>query len=1352
MYYDSILPFLKQAPWNAMRVESLDMTQIYLPAYVGDEQEILRGMAIQAEYLVNSKPRVYHVLPLDIYVMDASIARIVFYRNQPEPVTCTIYDVDYVPVARRITTGTAQDGKFYAFLPEGNGMAREEIVTADLINLATNRQIADVDVKYAIDITPIVNPKKVTLAPQGLFAGTLGDYTLSEGISYPAMIKRLFEDADFNLDDVNTTLKAPGSATGELGMGAIEETLDSYIRANPPMKKVPLMLGMTAVAKSAMVKDLCKRHGYRLVDMRVGFMSRLDFEGLSRSLPVDEALRLMSTTGKNAQDISVLKDATVLSYQALNQRILECTDDYIKLCERAIPILDESLADTSLDPETRNQLQNIRDNYAEKAKPPILFLDEIARSDKPIRQAMLQILDQKEFSSKKMTKARIICAANYPVEYEEEPGMAEAYIGEQMDDVAFNDRFIPLRVTPDDFKKSWGKWAKKNAAGFITVTAKSASGRLAFARIAVSEKPINFPTISGGNDPAFTLSPETVTLKPGEKIQFQIVSNNKEQILWESSSGEISYAGEFTAPMEETKIGDLKSVDARRPANLHRLTLEFLMQNPVPGSEFSENAYDFSEVLQKYKDNGEKDDLSTNPFPNFRTWEMISRYMYRVEDDTAEGEKLTANLDTIYGLVGIKCGKQFSEFLTSRGWKVAEAPRKNQLDSLVEANMKAGVPTLLVGPSSLGKTTRIKNFCRNPKNRTTMISINLSQLDRTDIMGALAGVSTAQFIAGPHMELLQNIPVDKNSDEAVLSRVLAPSAVATKKVLRRTGPGRGRMPKFNPDGSEITPDNLQLDGYEFVDVPVSSTNTPENPEQEKEMAKSAGVKSNLADALARLVTECDLPPQTTVRAPRTRYGIQLQEALNIPGQRIILFFDEMNRCNPILMSAVFEAISDYRIFGINFSSEKDRVTVVGACNVGSAYKQAEELDPAFAARFCILRRDHYEQSDVEGMLEYFDKCIKKGPKDEDYFSPLVLEWLKDMSTKGKLIEAISKVEERTVDRGCPSMRSINELSRYLTSNAKVFPVLHGAMLFEDPDTQDLRDKWQIEITRGASFATSGMKLKAYCDQIIPFLENWAGIMSESNTIDIGTRKSATEIVSLFKLAYDRLFVDMTWVKSQNAPESQVRDTLMQYLSKLIGGMSSLETQIKNNRQKEIGNLIGDEAAKMFCEFYNPKSGRDEHLLTIPECVDITNISKYLKQVTQNQADSVVRRNIILQETGAFIAFAEGNGKISREHYREWVVKSLQYTIIGSGNIGTATPKTALLREFTAESFDALLKGAEAGDIAFAKEVLVAAGVSSDTEISDAVQKVLQIETDIKSGVRKAGTQKKRKSLLLDVNA
>lgn len=179
----------------------------------------------------------------------------------------------------------------------------------------------------------------------------------------------------------------------------VETRIESYLLGNYVTQRCPLLIGVSAVGKSQLVKNLCKKHGFRLVDIRTSFMSRLDLEGLTEVI-------------YNA-DGSVESEATGM------QEFISCTDEYINFCKQAIPIVEEALAKET-DKTKQVNLELTLKKYQEGAKPPVLFLDELTRTEASVRQALTNILSSKTFMGHKMTIARIIGADNHAVDADED--------------------------------------------------------------------------------------------------------------------------------------------------------------------------------------------------------------------------------------------------------------------------------------------------------------------------------------------------------------------------------------------------------------------------------------------------------------------------------------------------------------------------------------------------------------------------------------------------------------------------------------------------------------------------------------------------------------------------------------------------------------------------------------------------------------------------------------------------------------------------------------------------------------------------------------------------------------------
>lgn len=217
----------------------------------------------------------------------------------------------------------------------------------------------------------------------------------------------------------------------------IVERLNNYFGSNYSLNRVPLLIGPSGVAKSALIKEGTKKHNMRLVDIRTAFMSRLDIEGLSEKIEVN---------------------GTVYSECCPMFDFIKCTDEYIRVAQECVNIIDEELKNCK--DEFKADLQDTREKFAEQAKVPVLIFDEITRAEPSVRQVLTKILTDKEFMNLSMKKARVVAATNSQLGSNGE--VIDIYSVNEAYDVAFYDRFESMYVSPKDMNKTWLNWAKSN--------------------------------------------------------------------------------------------------------------------------------------------------------------------------------------------------------------------------------------------------------------------------------------------------------------------------------------------------------------------------------------------------------------------------------------------------------------------------------------------------------------------------------------------------------------------------------------------------------------------------------------------------------------------------------------------------------------------------------------------------------------------------------------------------------------------------------------------------------------------------------------------------------------------------
>lgn len=218
----------------------------------------------------------------------------------------------------------------------------------------------------------------------------------------------------------------------------IVDRLDNYFKNNYVLNRVPLLIGPSGVAKSALIKEAARRNNMRVVDIRTAFMSRLDIEGLTEKIELN---------GKFYSQASPML------------ALIKCTDEYLRVARESCKIIEDEIMATT-DPKAVEVLKESLMKLAEEAKTPVLLFDEISRGEASVRQVLTKILTDKAFMGYSMNEARVVAATNSQLD--KSGNIIDIYSVNEAYDVAFYDRFESVYVSPEMMTNTWMKWAKKN--------------------------------------------------------------------------------------------------------------------------------------------------------------------------------------------------------------------------------------------------------------------------------------------------------------------------------------------------------------------------------------------------------------------------------------------------------------------------------------------------------------------------------------------------------------------------------------------------------------------------------------------------------------------------------------------------------------------------------------------------------------------------------------------------------------------------------------------------------------------------------------------------------------------------
>lgn len=498
-------------------------------------------------------------------------------------------------------------------------------------------------------------------------------------------------------------------AEGIKGKDAVYTWLDAYfsLPEGEEMKSggrevVPLLIGPTAVFKSATVKELCKKYNYRMVDFRVAFTSRLDYSGL---------FQIGEVEGKK------------YSYACPMEEIVVCSDGFREFCKQSYQkledILQKGYTESSvasdgntvetekkyLTDEQKTKIVELQLQYKNYMRTPVLFCDEITRCrDKGVNGILVQLLNQKKLNDMTLNGCKFVAATNLDiqkgVEREEYRMELDMLYDVNTDlDVAYSNRFIPLKVYPNDVMDRWFEWA------------------------------------SGTTD----------------KRGFKGVTN------------------------------------------IHPVVLEFLNNN-------RDMVYTDKPVLDAIAEGLSDNEQRTQVFPNYRTWDMLSDYLYSV-DKTAEAEndgKEDSGEEKLYkrkileGYVSKWCCEKFIPFLESKGYSNyddVKEPVKDDVGDFLSTALETGSPAMLIGPSALGKCVTGDTIIRVDGGITEIKNLDFTDgyLEREYVIDGLTDYVTTSHT---YREVCDEVVAIKDNYGSVIKvtknhplRVLSKEGVVWKKAL-----------------------------------------------------------------------------------------------------------------------------------------------------------------------------------------------------------------------------------------------------------------------------------------------------------------------------------------------------------------------------------------------------------------------------------------------------------------------------------------------------------------------------------------------------------------------------------------
>lgn len=587
-------------------------------------------------------------------------------------------------------------------------------------------------------------------------------------------------------------------------------------------------------------------------------------------------------------------------------------------------------------------------------------------------------------------------------------------------------------------------------------------------------------------------------------------------------------------------------------SNIHPVVLEFLNNN-------RDMVYNDKPVLDAIAEGLSDNEQRTQVFPNYRTWDMLSDYLYSV-DKTAEAEndgKEDSGEEKLYkrkileGYVSKWCCEKFIPFLESKGYSNyddVKEPVKDDVGDFLSTALETGSPAMLIGPSALGKTSRVKQYMQKAKIKTglepVLINVNLASKDAVDLMGMPVKQSLTEYVGGG---ILKGSGLDDVSKalQDVVANVSADIKYGMTDIMTLRAPDKTIKDRFVTalkDGREVI--------LFFDEVNRVSSNTVTSAVFEViSDYRFAGVDfSNYKDKV-KVVAACNM---------------------------------------------AWEGMDDE----------------------AGGYGDTGTLDPAFAARFSIYWKKNYDENDVASWIEFMES-----QKEEGLIDGTLIEFFKGLEPE-KALKIMASVEKRTLEDAQPSTRNMLQLSKDIKSmrgrrqengtfKAKAF---NGKILFTD-DVAMMFEDLVLE-RQSDSLESHAQKTVKFLDSLLYGSESWESLLI-GDSVKIGdTSISASDIIDSLVQCRDDL-KQFTLKPMSSDDRVDCSDTI-DLVEDLAGFVRQLDINTGNKREDMFKMYLGESILGEFTKYFNNTFGTNlDEDISIEQLSDKTLIIPFMKIVQRN---------------------------------------------------------------------------------------------------------------------------------------
>lgn len=1050
MYINKLFPFLTDGDYIRVVTERKTLDEIFCPIKFKESTEQVNNAPSSKKYVFKA----YHVLPCDVYVLnerESTIKRVIegeFGGN----IDLSVTEIDYLPIAKRIEVS---DGKASVLI--NGAYMQEDIVTDLFINSAANGSKTLLEMLDGVSIEPTV----------GVDFRSWVDSEVAEPLR---------ESADFldGLLDATRRGKRLDAEIQDSGEDFIYQWLDSYFALpegqdmkNGGREVVPLLIGPTGVFKSATVKELCKKYNYRLVDFRVSFTSRLDYSGLFQMGEVD---------------------GQKYSYACPMEELVTCSDGFREYCRKAYDRVSQILTDgyieenkssngvssdstkSYLTDEQKETLQGLLESYKEYMKTPVLFCDEITRTkDAGVNGILVQLLNQKKFNNMTLKGCKFVAATNMNLKtgntrHDDMMFQLDEMYDVNTDlDVAYSNRFMPLKVLPNDVAGRWYSWA------------------------------------------------EGYKEKNGKEIQ-----------------------------------------------NIHPVVLEFL-KDPSSVVNGESLLYNETPVLDAIDNNLTENEQKSQTFPNYRTWEMLSDYMYTIDSDFEEAQKDDKDAVKVYrdtiinGLISSWAGSIFMKFLNNKGYRLyteVNGEAADDVGDFLESTLGAGVPALMIGPSSLGKTSRVNAYMKRVEKKTglkpILINVNLASMDTVDLMGMPTKVTLVDYVGGGKLSSKGLGAVGKELGD-IVSSVAGNDEYGMVDTMTVRAPDKTMKDRFQKalkEGREVI---LFFDECNRVKNPTIMSAMFECISD----SRFAGVSFKAQKDRVKIVAACNMA--------HSEMGSNLE----------------------------WGEVGDYG--------------------------DAGSLDPALAARFSVYWKKNYDEKDVKSWISFMEDQVKEGKIDGT-----ILEYFKSLPVD-KAIKIMASVEKRQLQDAESSTRALLQLSKDIKSmrgkpgpNGFQKSLYNGRVIFDDLLVNEFQ---QLNMNANDSSIDAGFlasQLHTFVEKILSQSSVWEPLMVGDKVTLNGREMTAQDLIDTLE-ALDKKLSEITLRALTPEDKNTIRIYVDTAIS-IVDACTRLDNKISDKRQNIFESYVGEEFARDFLPYFNSVFGTENDVeITIEMLEDETLITPFLSK-------------------------------------------------------------------------------------------------------------------------------------------